>query len=188
MWSRGPEAQASVGFRGLQMSASRHSASSHARMEASRAPRSGRRIVVADGAGLRERGAFRLKVDDGVAVGGLDARVAEPVADGDEVDAGLEAMDGRAVTHRMRVHTLVGKARRGGVCKRRILPQEVAEPKPCQGLSAAIAEEPFRGRPIEPRLPEEQHGGIIEAPHRSIRLTIDGAAPLINSTLVSQCH
>jgi putative transposase len=33
-----------------------------------------------------------------------------------------------------------------------------------------------------------QHGRILEAAHRSTRIVIDGAAPLINSTLVSQCH
>ena len=32
------------------------------------------------------------------------------------------------------------------------------------------------------------HGRIIEATHRSTRITIDGNAPLINATLVSQCH
>ena len=76
--------------------------------------------------------------------------MAEPVADGDEVDAGLEQMDCRAVSNRMRVNALAGEARRRGVCQRRILPQEVAEPEPCQGLSAAIAEERVGGRPIEP--------------------------------------
>ncbi len=35
---------------------------------------------------------------------------------------------------------------------------------------------------------DPQHGRIIEATHRSTRLTIDGDAPLINSTSVSQCH
>jgi putative transposase len=35
---------------------------------------------------------------------------------------------------------------------------------------------------------DPQQGRIIEATHRSTRLTIDGGAPLINSTLVSQCH
>jgi len=33
-----------------------------------------------------------------------------------------------------------------------------------------------------------QHGRIIEATRRSTAITIDGGAPLINSTLVSQCH
>jgi len=33
-----------------------------------------------------------------------------------------------------------------------------------------------------------QHGRILEPAHRSTRIVIDGAAPLINSTLVSQCH
>ena len=33
-----------------------------------------------------------------------------------------------------------------------------------------------------------QHGRIVEATMRSTRLTIDGVAPLINTTLVSQCH
>jgi putative transposase len=33
-----------------------------------------------------------------------------------------------------------------------------------------------------------QHGRILEAAHRSTRIVIDGAAPLITSTLVSQCH
>jgi len=65
-------------------------------------------------------------------------------------------MDGRAVTHRMRMNALAGEARRRGVSQRRILPQEVAEPEPCQGLSAAIAEDPFGGRPIEPRLREKR--------------------------------
>ena len=35
---------------------------------------------------------------------------------------------------------------------------------------------------------DPQHGRIIEATNRSTRLTIDGGAPLINSTSVSQCH
>jgi putative transposase len=33
-----------------------------------------------------------------------------------------------------------------------------------------------------------QHGRIVEATPRSTRIVIDGGAPLINSTLVSQCH
>lgn len=33
-----------------------------------------------------------------------------------------------------------------------------------------------------------QHGRIVEATHRSTRIKIDGGAPSINSTLVSQCH
>jgi putative transposase len=33
-----------------------------------------------------------------------------------------------------------------------------------------------------------QHGRIIEATRRSTAILIDGGAPLINSTLVSQCH
>jgi putative transposase len=33
-----------------------------------------------------------------------------------------------------------------------------------------------------------QHGRIIEATRRSTAIMIDGGAPLINSTLVSQCH
>jgi putative transposase len=37
-------------------------------------------------------------------------------------------------------------------------------------------------------LDDPQHGRIIEATNRSTRVVIDGAAPLINSTLVSQCH
>src|SRR6266849_2682306 len=61
-----------------------------------RGPRGERRVVVAGGAGLGERCPLRLEIHDGVAIGGLDARVAEPVADGDEVDAGLEQMDGAA--------------------------------------------------------------------------------------------
>jgi len=35
---------------------------------------------------------------------------------------------------------------------------------------------------------DPQHGRIIEATRRSTRMTIDAGAPLINSTLVSQCH
>ena len=35
---------------------------------------------------------------------------------------------------------------------------------------------------------DPQHGRIVEATQRSTRITIDGGAPLINSTLVSQCH
>jgi putative transposase len=38
------------------------------------------------------------------------------------------------------------------------------------------------------RLDDPQHGRIIEATDRSTRILIDGGAPLINSTLVSQCH
>jgi putative transposase len=35
---------------------------------------------------------------------------------------------------------------------------------------------------------DPQHGRILEAPRRSTTLLIDGRAPLINATLVSQCH
>jgi putative transposase len=38
------------------------------------------------------------------------------------------------------------------------------------------------------RLDDPQHGRIIEATDRSTRILIEGGAPLINSTLVSQCH
>ncbi len=38
------------------------------------------------------------------------------------------------------------------------------------------------------RLDDPQHGRIVEATHRSTRIKIDAGAPLINSTLVSQCH
>jgi putative transposase len=43
------------------------------------------------------------------------------------------------------------------------------------------------GAPIA-TLDDPQHGRIIEATDRSTRILIDGGAPLINSTLVSQCH
>ncbi len=33
-----------------------------------------------------------------------------------------------------------------------------------------------------------QHGRILEATRRSTTIVIDGGAPLINSTSVSQCH
>jgi putative transposase len=35
---------------------------------------------------------------------------------------------------------------------------------------------------------DPQHGRILEAPRRSTTLVIDGGAPLINATSVSQCH
>ena len=52
------------------------------------------------GTGLGDRGALRLEIDGGVPIGGLDAGVAEPVADRHEVDAGLQKMNGGGVAER----------------------------------------------------------------------------------------
>ena len=67
---------------------------------------------LSEGASLRESGALGLQIDSGVAIGGLDAGVSEPMADGDEVDAGLEKMDGGRVSERVRVDALPPEGRR----------------------------------------------------------------------------
>ena len=40
---------------------------------------------------------FRFEIDRSVAVGRFDSRVAEPLADGHQLDACTQQMDGRAV-------------------------------------------------------------------------------------------
>jgi hypothetical protein len=52
----------------------------------------------ADRARLGDRGSLRHEVDHGVPVCGLDAGVTEPMADRDEVDAGLKKVDGGGVS------------------------------------------------------------------------------------------
>ena len=52
---------------------------------------------------------FDLQVDRGVAVGGVDTAMAEPLADGHQVNAGFEEIDGRAVPHTVWMQTLVGQ-------------------------------------------------------------------------------
>src|SRR3990172_8557907 len=71
--------------------------------------RSGDRLCLGD------RLPLHLEVDCGVAVGRVDAGVPEPMADGGEIDSGLEEMDGRGMAHRVRVKTLTSEARHHGL-------------------------------------------------------------------------
>ena len=67
------------------------------------------------GAGLRERLSFHLEVDGRVPVRGRDAGVAKPLTDRDDVDAGAEQVDGRAVPHAVGMETLSAQGRDGGL-------------------------------------------------------------------------
>ncbi len=63
------------------------------------------------------------------------------------------------------------------------LPSAVWINPPVKKATAQDGPETTIARPDDP-----QHGRILEATHQSTRIMIDGGAPLINSTLVSQCH
>ncbi len=63
------------------------------------------------------------------------------------------------------------------------LPTAVWINPPLNNATAQDAPGPTIGTPED-----LQHGRILEAPRRSTTILIDGAASLINSTLVSQCH
>src|SRR6185437_13651469 len=56
---------------------------------------------------LRQHLTLEIQVRAGVSHRGVEAGVAEPLADGGEVDARLEQRDGRAVADRVRVQVLV---------------------------------------------------------------------------------
>ena len=71
----------------------------------------------------------------------------------------------------------------GGLPKPAALPTAVWINPPLNNATAQDAPGPTIGTPED-----LQHGRILEAPRRSTTILIDGAASLINSTLVSQCH
>ena len=92
---------------------------------------------------LGERSTFRLKIDGRVAIRGFYAGVAEPVADRDEVDAGVEHVHRGAVTNRVGVDAFSGETRSTGVSQPGVLPEEIADAEASEGLAAGVAKEPL---------------------------------------------
>ena len=67
--------------------------------------------------------------------------MAKPVADRDEINTGLQEVDGGAMAQGMGVYPLTGEA---GHCRLRqlgVFAHEVADPEAGEGLVASIAEE-----------------------------------------------
>ena len=70
--------------------------------------------------------ALHIDIRPSVAHGGIEACMPKPMADRCEVDAGLEQINSRRVTKRMRVNPLFGKRRHGLASQSQILPKEVS--------------------------------------------------------------
>jgi hypothetical protein len=81
--------------------------------------------------------------------------MAEPVADRDEVHAGLQQMDGGGVAQRVGVHTFSGEARHRDLRPACVRPEEVAHAEASEGLAPAITEESLRRFVGEPSLVDE---------------------------------
>ena len=60
---------------------------------------------------LRDGLAFHLHIEHRIAVGCIGTGVTQPMADGDQIDAGFEHMDGRAMAHTMRMEPLCDQRR-----------------------------------------------------------------------------
>ena len=90
------------------------------------------RVLLTDRFGLAESRAFGLEVDRSVPVCRVGARVAQPVADGDEIHAGLQQMYGRAVPQTVGVQALAGEGGACGPCAIAVLGQQIPDTKPRQ--------------------------------------------------------
>ena len=55
--------------------------------------------------------ALGIQVNGRVAIGSIDAGVPEPVADGDQIHASLQKVDGGAMAHAVRMKTLACERR-----------------------------------------------------------------------------
>ena len=95
-------------------------------------PCSDGRIDIADGTRLGDRGALGREIDGGVPVRGLDAGMAEPMTDRDEVDTGLKKVDGGGVTEDVGMDSLPIERRRHRRRRADMLPEEVANAEPGQ--------------------------------------------------------
>jgi len=115
-----------------------------------------RGIAVSDGSRLRDGGTFRFEIYGRISVRGFDARMTKPVADGDEVDAGLQEMDCGCVPHRVGMDALGGEGRSCGYGKVRILAQYVADPEPSERLPALVPEKWHRGFAVDPAFVDQR--------------------------------
>ena len=78
------------------------------------------RVEVSEGSSSIDGGALRLEIDDSVAVGGLDAGVAEPMTNGHEIDAGLKHVDSGAVAQGVGMNAFASEAGRRGLGERHV--------------------------------------------------------------------
>jgi DNA replication protein DnaC len=110
-----------------------------------RPPGGNARLHVADRPGLGDRLALHLEVDGGVAVGGVDARMAEPPADRDEVDTGPQEVDGGAVAHAVGMKSLGLEGGRTRTSAGAVLAKDVADAEAGEGLSPVVLEDRVLG-------------------------------------------
>jgi hypothetical protein len=82
-----------------------------------------------------------FEIDRRIAIGGLDAGATKPVADGYEIDTGLEKMDGRAVAHAVRVQALGCERRQSEASTVTVLGQDVAGAVASKLLPAVVEKE-----------------------------------------------
>ena len=97
------------------------------------------------GASLRERLSFHVEIDGRVPVRGRDAGVTEPLTDRDDVDAGAEQVDSRAVPHAVGMEALGAQGRHGGLRASAVLLQQVADAEYSQTCPAVITEDRLVG-------------------------------------------
>lgn len=105
------------------------------------APRPDRRRDRIDGLDCGDSLALCFEIDGGVTVGRVDAGVTEPVANGDQVDASLQEMDGGTVAHAMRVQSFARQGGRAALRQRAVLRQQKADAETRQHPSTAVDEE-----------------------------------------------
>ena len=106
---------------------------------------------------MRERLTLEVEVGARILHGGVQAGVTEPLADGGEVHACLEQMDGRRVAQRVRVNALAGQCRRGIGGRLNALLKEIANTEPRQWGTVRIKEDAsVRGVFVRAGLPLDQ--------------------------------
>ena len=127
------------------------------------APRGGPRSGSGGGAGLRESLPLHVEVDGGVPVRGRDAGVAEPLTDRDDVDAGAEQVNRRAVPHAVGMEALGAQGRDGGLRTGAVLLEQVTDAESGQPHPAVIAEDRLVGLQLTSALGQQgtqQVGGL----------------------------
>ena len=95
---------------------------------------------------LRERLTLQIEIGAGVAHGRVEARMAQPLADRGEIDAGLEERDGRTMAYRVRVNALIAQRRHRSGSGGDILPEQIAHPEPRNLAPAHVDEDEGLGR------------------------------------------
>ena len=78
--------------------------------------------------------------------------MSEPMTNGDEVDTGLQEMDGGAMAQDMGMNPLKSESRGRGLGKFGVFAQEVSDSEAGERLTALIPEDPLRGVRIETQL------------------------------------